>query len=42
MVLDKEAIFAKEGESEHACEMRHEQVTLTMRVKMRHFLRRSS
>ena len=37
MVLDKEAIFAKGGESEHASEMRHQQVTLNMRVKMRHF-----
>ena len=37
MVLDKEAIFAKGGESEECVKMRRQQVTLNMRVKMRHF-----
>ena len=42
MVLDKEAILAKGGESEDARENAPSAGDLNMRVKMRHFLCRSS
>ena len=42
MVLDKEAIFAKGGSPKMHVKMRRQQVTLNMRVKMRHILCRSS